>query len=165
MSRAFLFVTCLLSFATLGSAADSRSTDFLREAIEGNLFEIQAGELARTKGASEGVRNFGAMLAKDHANARDKSIAAARSLGISPPTSPSKTQQGVLEAMGRLEGDKFDEQFIKSMNDDHLRDVARYETQSKYGKDAAATYAADTLPTLREHLKSVQGLQNERATR
>jgi putative membrane protein len=165
MSRAFLVATCLLSVATLASAADSRSTDFLKEAIEGNLFEIQAGELARTKGVSEGVRNFGAMLEKDHADARNKSIAAAKALGVKPPTEPSKTQQGVLEAMGRLDGDKFDEQFIKSMNEDHLRDVARYETQSKYGSDAAAKYAADTLPTLREHLKSVQGLQNERATR
>jgi hypothetical protein len=67
--------------------------------------------------------------------------------------------------MGRLDGEKFDEQFIKSMLDDHLRDISRYEAQSKAGNDAAAKYAAATLPALREHLKAVQGLQNERSTR
>lgn len=147
------------------SAADSRSSDFIRESIEGNLFEMKLGELAKSKGASEGVRNFGAMLAKDHGTASVKSIAAAKVLGVTPPMEPSDTQRGLLEAMGRLEGDKFDEQFIKSMVDDHLRDVARYDTQAKYGDDAAAKYAAAVLPSLREHLKAAQGLANERATR
>jgi putative membrane protein len=166
MYRRILLVAALLLVSSFtASAAESRSSDFIREAIEGNLFEVKAGELAKTKGASDGVRKFGAMLATDHAGAAVKSIAAAKSLGVAPPTTPSETQQGLLEALGRLEGANFDEQFIKSMADDHLRDVARYETQSKHGEDAAAKYAAATLPALREHLKAVQGLQNERATR
>jgi putative membrane protein len=165
MRRFFILGVALILAAAQSPAADSRSSDFIKEAIEGNLFEVKAGELATTKGESSGVRKFGAMLAKDHADAGSKSMAAAKSLGITPPKTPSKTQQGVLEAMGRLEGDKFDEQFIKSMIDDHLRDVARYDAHSKSGNDAVAKYAAETLPTLRDHLKAVQGLQNERATR
>jgi putative membrane protein len=145
-------------------SVDSRSADFIRESIQGHLFEMKAGELAKSKGAKESVRNFGAMLAKDHGAASVKSMAAAKALGVTPPTAPSQTQQGLLEAMGRLEGDKFDEQFIKSMIDDHLRDIARYDAYSK-GQDAAAKYAAATLPTLRDHLKAAQGLENERATR
>lgn len=167
MSRFWIAGTVILCAAMGASAAesvDSRSADFILESIQGNLFEIKAGELAKSKGTSEGVRNFGAMLAKDHGTASVKSIAAAKSLGVSPPTAPSDTQQGLLEAMGRLEGDKFDEQFTKTMVEDHLRDVARYDTFAK-GQDAAAKYAAATLPTLREHLKAAQGLQNERATR
>jgi putative membrane protein len=166
MCRSISFTAALLLVSSFNAfAADARSSDFIKEAIEGNLFEVRAGELAKTKGASAGVRKFGAMLATDHADAEAKSIAAAKSLGIAPPKMPSKTQQGLLEALGRLEGDSFDEQFIKSMAEDHLRDVARYETQSKHGEDAAAIYAAATLPALREHLKTVQGLQNERSTR
>ena len=168
MSKLWVVGTAILVAAMNVPAAepvDSRSADFIRESIQGNLFEIKAGELAKSKGASAGVRNFGAMLAKDHGAASVRSIAAAKSLGVTPPTAPSETQNGLLEAMGRLEGDKFDEQFIKTMVDDHLRDIARYDTHSKHGQDAAAKYAAATLPTLRDHLKTVQGLQNERATR
>ena len=165
MRRQFLAGAAMLMTATGAFAADARSGDFIKEAIEGNLFEVKIGELAASKGGSDGVRKFGAMLATDHADAGAKSAAAAKTLGVEVPKSPSKTQQGVLEAMGRLEGDKFDDQFIKSMLDDHLRDISRYDTQAKLGNDAAAKYASATLPALREHLKAVQGLQNERSTR
>ena len=165
MRRILPIGAAMLLVASGVSAAESRSVEFIKEAVEGNLFEVKAGELAATKGASAGVRKFGTMLSKDHADAGAKSAAAAKTLGVVPPKAPSETQQGVLEAMGRLDGDKFDEQFIKSMLDDHLRDISRYESQSKLGEDAAAKYAAATLPALREHLKSVQGLQNERSTR
>ena len=165
MRHSFVLVAAVLIGATGALAADSRSADFIREAVQGNIFEVKAGELAAAKGATQSVRQFGAMLAKDHAAAGAKSAAAAKASGVTPPTTPSKTQQGVLEALGKLEGDKFDEHFIKSMNDDHLREVARYETQAKSGADAVSQYAAETLPALREHLKAVQGLQNERATR
>ena len=165
MRTSFLIGAALWLTVTAAFAAESRSSDFIKEAVEGNLFEVKAGELAVSKGASDGVRKFGSMLAKDHADAGTKSIAAAKALGVEVPKAPSKTQQGMLEAMGRLEGDKFDEQFIKSMMDDHLRDVARYDSQAKMGQDAAAKYAAATLPVLREHLKAVQGLENERSTR
>jgi putative membrane protein len=164
MHRSVTLAALLLVSSFNAFAAESRSHEFIKEAIEGNLFEVKAGEMAQQKAASAGVRQFGAMLAKDHANAATKAMSAAKTLGLEPPKSPGKTQQGVLEAMSRLEGEKFDDNFIKSMADDHLRDVARYEAQSK-ANDAASKYAAETLPTLREHLKTVQGLQNERSTR
>jgi len=159
-----LYLSGLLLAAT-AFAAEDRSHVFMRDAIEGNLFEVRAGELAQQKGATESVRNFGAMLAKDHAQAARNGEQAARAAGVRIPTAPSSNQQGVLDAMSKLEGDKFDENFIRSMIDDHLRDVARYESQSRAAADPIAKYVAETLPTLRDHLKAVQGLQNERSTR
>ena len=164
MYRSTSFVALLLA-ATCVCAAESRTDDFIKEAIEGNLFEVKAGELAQAKGESSGVKQFGAMLAKDHAAAATKAVAAAKAIGATPPKQPSKSQQGVLDAMAKLNGEAFDAHFIDSMLQDHLRDVQRYETQAKHGDDAVAKYAADTLPALRDHLKSVQGLQNERSTR
>jgi putative membrane protein len=164
MHRSVTFAALLLVLSFNAYAAELRSHEFIKEAIEGNLFEVKAGEMAQKKAAGDGVRQFGAMLAKDHANAATKAASAAKSLGVDPPKSPSKTQQGVLEAMSRLDGEKFDDNFVKSMVEDHLRDVARYEAQSK-GNDAASKYAGETLPVLRDHLKAVQGLQNERSTR
>lgn len=150
---------------SIALAAEMRSNEFIVAAIEGNLFEVKAGELAQTKGASDGVRQFGRTLANDHAGALQKSQQAAKAVNAKIPSSPSGTQRSVLDALAKLDGDKFDEHFIKSMADDHLRDVARYETQATQGSDAVAKYAAETLPVLREHLKSIQGLRNERATR
>lgn len=164
-TRIGLAALALFAISSQALAAESRSDDFITAAIEGNLFEAKAGELAQAQGASEGVRKFGAMLAKDHAQAHDKSVKAAQSFGVRVPVGPSATQRDVLEGLAKLQGDRFDERFIASMYDDHLRDVARYQTQAKQGSDAISKYAADTLPTLRDHLKAVQGLRNERSTR
>jgi putative membrane protein len=165
MRRHIGLAMLMLAVVTSGAfGAESRSDDFIKKAIEGNLFEVQAGKMAQMKGASDGVRKFGTILAEDHAQARDKSMQVAKSIGVTPPTTPSKMQRDLLDSLTKLEGDLFDEHFISMMLDDHKRDVADYEKQSK-GTDAVAKYAAETLPKLRDHLKTVQGLSNERATK
>jgi len=165
MHRSIGFAVLMLSAVVSGAyGAESRRDEFIKEAVEGNLFEVQAGQMAQMKGASDAVRKFGTILAEDHTQARDKSVQAAKSVGVTPPTAPNEAQRKLLDALSKLEGDRFDERFISTMIDDHKRDVARYEAHAK-GNDAVAKYAAATLPTLREHLKTVQGLRNERATK
>ena len=45
--------------------ADKATEKFLKEAIEGNLAEVQIGELAQQQGESEAVRSFGKQLATE----------------------------------------------------------------------------------------------------
>ena len=52
-------------FGSLSFAQDAGSQKFLKEAIEGNLAEVEMGKLSQKQGASEGVRTFGQMLEKD----------------------------------------------------------------------------------------------------
>src|SRR3954451_7223739 len=66
-----------------GSAAwsqDRGSQKFITEAIEGNLAEVQMGQLAQKQGMSEGVRSFGQMLERDHSDANSKATAAAMAI-------------------------------------------------------------------------------------
>jgi putative membrane protein len=65
----------IVSSATF--AQDKASQKFLKEAIEGNLAEVQMGQLAQKNGQSDGVRSFGQMLQKDHSDANQKATAAA----------------------------------------------------------------------------------------
>jgi putative membrane protein len=65
-------------------AQDKASQKFLKEAIEGNLAEVQMGELAQKNGKSDQVRSFGQMLQKDHSDANKKATAAANQMGVSP---------------------------------------------------------------------------------
>ncbi len=62
-----------------------------RQAIEGNLAEVQMGQLAQKNGTSDGVRSFGQMLEKDHADA-NKATAAANSLPCPAQSSPRQRQ-------------------------------------------------------------------------
>jgi putative membrane protein len=56
-------------FVAPSFAQDAASQNFVKEAIEGNLAEVQMGQLAKKQGGSEGVRAFGDMLENDHSAA------------------------------------------------------------------------------------------------
>jgi putative membrane protein len=144
-------------FALPCFAQDAASQKFLQEAIEGNFAEIQMGQLAQKQASGDGVRSFGEMLEKDHSAANQKAKAAATSLGITSPTSPSKKQKADYDKMSKSSGADFDKMFASHMVADHKKDIKDYEKAAKK-KDAAGSYATETLPALRKHLETAQSL-------
>src|SRR5205085_327434 len=64
MKSKLVLSASLLAALVLGSAShaqDRAGQKFLKEAIEGNLAEVQMGKLAQKNGSSEAVRSFGQM--------------------------------------------------------------------------------------------------------
>lgn len=150
----------LLTFAgiSVGWAADESSTKFIKEAIQGNLAEVQVGQLAQEKGATQGVRDFGAMLVKDHQMANEKATQVAQHMSVTPPDKPGLKQKAVYEKLSHLSGAQFDREFTKSMVKDHQEDIANYQKESQL-TDAVADYAKQTLPKLHDHLKMAEELE------
>ena len=99
----------LLSAMATAFAADRASEKFIKEAIEGNLAEVQVGKLAQEKGQRADVKAFGQMLTSDHGSANQKAMQVAGQLGVTPPNEPN----------AKLSGDKFDAAFAKEMVKDH----------------------------------------------
>jgi putative membrane protein len=152
-----------LLFTAPGFAQDKASQKFLKEAMEGNLAEVQMGQLAQKNGTSDGVRAYGQMLEKDHSDANKKAAEAAKSIGVTPPSEPNSKQKADYDRMSKLSGAKFDGEFAKHMVADHKKDIKEYEKAAKK-TDAAGTYANETLPTLRKHLDSAQSLSGAGAS-
>jgi putative membrane protein len=144
-------------FAAPCFAQDAASQKFLKEAIEGNLAEVQMGQLAKKQASSDGVRSFGEMLEKDHSAANQKATAAATSLGMTPPTSPSKKQKADYDKISKLSAAQFDKMFVSHMVADHKKDIKDYEKAAKKN-DGVGSYATETLPALRKHLETAQSL-------
>src|SRR5215510_15120405 len=88
-----------------GFAQDKASQKFLKEAIKGNLAEVQMGELAQKNGKSDQVRSFGQMLQKDHSDANQKAMAVANQMGVSPPKEPNSKQKAMHDQLSKLSGD------------------------------------------------------------
>ena len=144
----------------LGSTAwgqDAASKKFLQKAIEGNMAEIQMGQLAQQKGKSDEVRSFGQTLEKDHSDSNQKALEAASSMGVTPPSGPNSEQKAQYNRLSKLSGEKFDAELAKHMVLDHKKDIKEYERAAKKN-DNAGTYAKDALPTLHKHLDMAQSL-------
>jgi putative membrane protein len=141
-----------------GRSADKASQKFIAMAVEGNLAEVQMGQLAQQKGNSDGVRSFGQMLQQEHAAAAQKSTAVATQLGVTPPTEPSRKHKALHDRLAKLSGDAFDKRFASEMVKDHKKAVAEYQRAAKKQNDPAGAYASETLPTLQKHLETAQAL-------
>jgi putative membrane protein len=146
-----------LAYATTGWAKDPAGKTFITKAIQGNLAEVQMGQLAQEKSQNGDVKAFGQQLVTDHNDANSKATAIANDLGVTAPEEPSKKQKADYEKLSKLSGDAFDKQFAKHMVMDHKKDIGEYKADSKK-KDPTASYASDTLPTLQKHLEMAQSL-------
>jgi putative membrane protein len=82
-----------------------------------NTVDIETGELAVKKGASQEVRDFGAMLARDHQAVRQQGRDLAARLGV-VPTPPSddasaKAHAAAMKKLQSLQGPAFDHAFLQ----------------------------------------------------
>jgi putative membrane protein len=147
-------------FATAvpATAQDKSTQQFLTKAIEGNLAEVEMGELAQKNGQNAEVKSFGQMLQQDHSAANQKAMDAAKKLGVNAPSGPNAKQKADYDKMAKLQGAAFDKAFAQHMVMDHKKDIAEYKKASTTGDDAGQ-YAKDSLPVLEKHLQTAQSLQ------
>ena len=85
----------MLGVAVAAPNADKSSQKFIKDAIEGNLAEVQMGKLAQDKSMDDGVRSFGDMLVKDHSAGNEKASEVANAIGVTPPTEPNTKQKAM----------------------------------------------------------------------
>jgi len=159
--RKYLF---LLAAATLplGAMAADKSPDegFYEDAAEAGLAEVATGKLAQTKGASPAVKEFAAMMVKDHsaANAKLKAIADAK--GIKLPTEPGLKHKAKKEMLEHQDGADFDKGYIDGQIKDHEETAALLEKEIANGKDPEAkAFARETLPKVQAHLKAINAIK------
>ena len=148
-----------LALPVSGFAADNPDASFYKKAAEGGLAEVELGKLAQDKSSTESVKEFGAMMIKDHSAANEKLKAIAEAKSIKLPTSPSVGQMATKTKLEVLNGKTFDKSYIKGMVADHKEDIKEFQKEASTGQDAdAKAYAAATLPTLKAHLKKIEAI-------
>jgi putative membrane protein len=83
-----------------------------------NTQDIETGELGAKKGSTKSVRDFGAMLARDHKAVRKQGRDLAKKLGVTP-TPPAgdysaRDHAAVMKKLERLDGAEFDKAFLEN---------------------------------------------------
>jgi putative membrane protein len=165
---ACLVVACLAApaVAQMGNPASPHAmastslTAFAKEAAIGGMSEVELGRLAVEKGTDPAVKQFGQHMVDDHskANAELKTIAA--QAGVQLPAEVDAKQKKIFAKLSSLSGAAFDHAYIDDMVKDHQEDIALFEkAAASAGDSPIKQFAADKLPTLREHLKMAQQAQ------
>jgi putative membrane protein len=142
---------------TMVKKLSSSDRKFVMDAAEGGMAEVELGRLAASKGTNSDVKAFGQRMVDDHTKANDKLKAIASEEGVTLPTTLKGEMKAMHDKLSKASGAEFDKMYMSHMVKDHQKDVKEFEKESKSGKDAdVKQFAADTLPTLREHLQMAQ---------
>lgn len=155
---AVLLIAPMLAFA----ADKSPDQSFYKNLAEGGIAEVEAGKLAQSKGSTQAVKDFGAMMVKDHSAANDKLKTLASGEGIDLPTTSSTSQMASKAKLELLSGDSFDKAYIKNQISAHRQTVSLLKKEASSGQDAKAkAFATEVLPTVTGHLKKIEHIASE----
>jgi putative membrane protein len=169
MKKVMIAGTMVLSMAAAtafaaqgGQASKARSSgsadvDFIMDAAKGGMAEVELGQLAADKAASDDVKKFGQRMVSDHTKANDELKSLAQSKSITLPTEVDAKDKATHDRLAKLSGAAFDRAYMQHMLADHRKDVNEFKKESTSGKDSdVKAWASKTLPTLEEHLKMAQ---------
>lgn len=139
---------------------------FVMEAAEGGQMEVELGQLAQQKASSDAVKQFGQRMATDHAKAGQELAQLAAGKGVELAKQPARKTQMEKDRLSKSTGATFDREYVQMMVKDHEQDVAAFKRESRQAQDPdLKAWAARTLPTLEDHLKSIKQIESQVARR
>jgi len=149
-----VFSTAGLLAADLPAAHDQT---FVNKAAQGGQAEVTLGQLAAKNASNQKVKDFGQRMASDHSKAGQQLTSIAQTKKITPPSTMTSEDQALYRKLQAMSGSEFDKTYMEAMVKDHQKDIDEFQREADTGKDPEVkAFAAQTLPTLREHLKMAQ---------
>jgi putative membrane protein len=144
------------------SDSAERHSDFLVEAAEGGLFEVEAARLAQEKAVSPKVKTFAKHMMDEHSKANKELKALAAKKTVTIPSALGEDKKEKIEKLRKLSGNDFDKEYMDMMVKDHKEDVQLFDKESKGSDDnEVEKWAATVLPKLQKHLEMAQQTQDE----
>ncbi|NEU07109.1 DUF4142 domain-containing protein [Flavihumibacter sp. R14] len=141
------------------SAIDDDISDFIMKAASGGMMEVQLGEMAKLNSRSEGVKNFGIMMVKDHSKANTELQKLASEKNIILPAVPNEDHQKHINELTPLRGAEFDEKYMALMLHDHKEDIDLFEKAAENSDPDVSAFASATLPVLKKHWEAARKIE------
>jgi len=149
-------VLMLLSLPLAAWAKDNPDESFIKNVAQAGMSEVEAGQAAQTKGTSPAVKDFGAMMVKEHSAANAKLAKIAMAKGVELPKGPSMMQKGMNKKTDMKSGDSFDKDYIQNQIKSHNQTIELLQKEIDNGQDPdAKAFATETLPKVKMHLDKI----------
>jgi putative membrane protein len=160
--------------------------DFVEEQLALGEAEIELGRLAQQKATHPDVKEYGAMMVREHQaagqelksilssagatqaqptdrGADDRAAGAARDMANRAEGAAANLQDDfreLEEELGKLSGREFDRRYIDEMIEDHEEAVDDLEDKANDASHPEVkAWAAKTLPKVRQHLDQARSLK------
>jgi putative membrane protein len=135
---------------------------FARLAAEGGLAEVSLAELVVGKARDPAVDAFARRMIDDHEPAGERLAALAEAAAIPLPDAPSPEHAALHARLEALDAAALDLAYMRAQVVDHQKTVQLLVWEIGQGQDAAIQrFAAETLPTVLDHLASARSILAE----
>lgn len=152
-----------LTFAFPAFSAE-KAQGFVDAAAVGGLFEVESSELALKMAKADDVESFAQTMINDHKRANATLEGLATKEGFKVPKTLDKKHEAKIQTLKNA-GAQFDPPYVKAQLEGHQDTVQLFETYASSGDNAALrAFAAETLPKLKEHLKTIEGVSRSLGT-
>jgi len=149
--------------AAITTPVDKDAADFAVETTSSGMMEIELGKMAQEKASSQRVKDFGAMMVRDHTEAANKLKQIASNKNITLPAQMGDKEMKHVEDLSKKTGKDFDKAFMDMMLDDHKAAIKDFENTADKCKDPdLKNFAMQTLPTLQVHLDSAKAITGKK---
>lgn len=148
-----------VAFAILASMAyaQGKDTDFVQKAAQDGMAEVEIGKMVMQRAQDAQVKQFAEQMVNDHTKANQQLMQIAQQKKWTVPKNVNKEQQAMMTKLEKLSGAELDRHYMEDMVKDHEKAVELFSKQAEQGSDPELKqFAADTLPTLRQHLAKAQ---------
>jgi putative membrane protein len=134
-----------------------------------NTWDIETGQIAEKKGSNKEVRDFGAMLARDHKMVRQQGRDLAKKLNVTP-TPPkdfamAKDHEAAVKKLNGLSGKEFDRAFLQHEVDYHkaVLDAVTTTLLPALQNQEVRDLVTKVAPAFTAHMQAAQNLLNKQS--
>jgi putative membrane protein len=141
------------------------TADFIQKAAISDMFEIQAAQLAETRG-NTAVKPFARQMVTDHrASTAALRTALQGQAGLPAlPTALDADHQNMLNDLRNANAAEFDQKYVDNQTHAHQDALRLMQNYAQNGDNAALkTFASNTAPTVQHHLDMIQNIDHSGA--
>jgi putative membrane protein len=156
------FAAAQLAFAA--DAVSREDKEFLKNASELGLTEVELGKLAVSKATSPELKALGAKLVADHTKSNQELVALAATKGVELKLEPTSAQKQMLGEFELKKGAEFDKELMEHIKDDHEKALRTFADAMADTKDPAIrAFAQKTIASMNEHYQMAGGTPKQAA--
>jgi putative membrane protein len=145
------------------TATDMQQADveFATKAAAAGEAEVALAKVGIDKATDPEVKAFADRLIQDHTKANDQLTQIMQAKSMEMPAADPAEAKAEHDRITALSGTEFDREFMMHWVSSHEKGIELYSSEAEAGKDAELKqFAADTVPTLREHLDEAKRIES-----
>ncbi len=152
------------AIGTISAELTTTAKGFVDAAAVGDMYEVQAGQLALMRSHMPELKKFAQMMVDDHTKTSSelKSVLMKSAPDVSPPTDLDARREGMLNDLKGAKDEDFDGRYIAQQIGAHNEAVILMRGYAKDGDNAAIkSFATATLPKVQRHLDMINDIDRQ----